>query len=551
MTHAVPHRPLDLLIVGAGFAGLCMLYQARKMGLKARVLEGAPSVGGTWYHNRYPGARVDVESMEYSFQFSEELQQEWRWTERYSPQPELLRYANHVADRFALRRDIQLNTWVQAAHFDDATQRWTVKACTALESAMHTSGSGSGEEVWSAQWLVMATGPLSSPNTPSFPGLDQFKGPVLHTAAWPLTAVDFQGKRVAVIGTGSSGVQSIPLIAEQAEHLTVFQRTPTYVVPARNAALDPIDEARVKADYPGFRSRSKLMRTGFGSELPPREVSALAVDAAERARQFESRWQVGGFHFLGAFSDLMTNEEANRHAAEFVRNKIRGTVLDPVVAARLSPDQVIGCKRLCVGTDYYETYNRANVSLVDISAAPIEAFTAQGLISGQQEHGFDVLVLATGFDAMTGTLMKLDLRGSGGHTIQDKWAAGPANYLGLTVAGFPNFFNIAGPGSTSAFTLGTLAIEHHVNWIVEAIDYSRVHQYQSMVATPEAEQHWVAYVNAAATRSLLLGCNSWYLGANIAGKPRQFMPLAAGFPSYARRCAEAAEQGYQGFAFRR
>lgn len=545
-------RIVDMLIVGAGFSGLCMLHKARELGLNAKVVEAAAGVGGTWYHNCYPGARVDVESMEYSFQFSEALQQEWQWTERYSPQPELLKYANHIADRFEMRRDIELNTRVTGAVFDELERRWKIVARrgTSEELALAAHGRDDGtSQTWSALFLIMACGPLSSPNTPSFKGLESFEGPVLHTARWPHRTIDFTGQRVGVIGTGSSGVQSIPLIAAQAKHLTVFQRTATYVVPARNAPLDPAYVAAVKADYVGFRARSKQMRTGFGSDFPPRNVSALEVDAQEREAQLEARWKVGGFHLLGAFHDIMTHEEANAYAAEFVRNKIREVVKNPATAQLLLPDQVIGCKRLCVGTNYYETYNRDNVELVDVSQAPIDAMTPTGLITGGRHYGFDVLVLATGFDAMTGTLMKLDLRGQGGVSIQEKWKAGPLNYLGLTVAGFPNFFNIAGPGSTSAFTLGTLAIEHHVNWIAGCILYMKSKSYSSAVATDEAEQGWVAYVNRAAHRSLLLGCNSWYLGANIAGKPRQFMPLAAGFPSYAKRCAEVAERDYDGFSF--
>jgi cation diffusion facilitator CzcD-associated flavoprotein CzcO len=545
-------RTVDMLIVGAGFSGLCMLYKARQLGLTAKVVEAAAGVGGTWYHNCYPGARVDVESMEYSFQFSEELQQEWQWTERYSPQPELLKYANHIADRFEMRRDIELHTRVTAAAFDEQKRRWQITS-TRQSSEDRFSGAddtlAQGGQLWSAQFLVMACGPLSSPNTPSFKGLDSFKGPVLHTARWPQHPIDFTGQRVGVIGTGSSGVQSIPLIAAQAEHLTVFQRTATYVVPARNAALDPAYVAAVKADYPGFRARSKQMRTGFGSDFPPRDVSALEVDAEERDQQFEARWKIGGFHLLGAFRDIMTNEEANGYAAQFVRNKILSAVKNPETAKLLLPDQVIGCKRLCVGTDYYETYNRSNVELVDVSQAPVEALTPKGLISGGKTYEFDALVLATGFDAMTGTLMKLDIRGLGGVSIQEKWKSGPLNYLDLTVAGFPNFFNIAGPGSTSAFTLGTLAIEHHVDWIADCIQFMKTKSYATAVATDRAEQDWVAYVNRAAHRSLLSGCNSWYLGANIAGKPRQFMPLAAGFPSYAKRCAEVAEKNYEGFSF--
>ncbi len=545
-------RIVDMLIVGAGFSGLCMLHKARELGLHAKVVEAAAGVGGTWYHNCYPGARVDVESMEYSFQFSEALQQEWQWTERYSPQPELLKYANHIADRFDMRRDIELNSRVTGATFDESDQRWKIVATHGNPAAPSGGRPGQHEDVlqnWSAQFLIMACGPLSSPNTPSFKGLETFEGPVLHTARWPHHSVDFAGQKVGVIGTGSSGVQSIPMIAAQASHLTVFQRTATYVVPARNAPLDPAYVVAVKADYVGFRARSKQMRTGFGSDFPPRDVSVLEVDAQERETQLEARWKIGGFHLLGAFRDIMTNEEANGYAAQFVRDKIQKVVKNPATAQLLLPDQIIGCKRLCVGTDYYETYNRDNVKLVDVSQAPIEALTPKGLMTGGRHYAFDALVLATGFDAMTGTLMKLDIRGLGGVSIQEKWKAGPLNYLGLAISGFPNFFNIAGPGSTSAFTLGTLAIEHHVNWIADCIQFMKAKNYSSAVATEEAEEAWVAYVDKAAHRSLLLGCNSWYLGANIAGKPRQFMPLAAGFPSYAKRCAEVAEKDYEGFSF--
>jgi len=535
MTESKPAQQLDVLIVGAGFAGLYMLLKVRRMGLNARVIEAAGGVGGTWYFNRYPGARVDIQSMEYSFQFSEELQQEWHWTERYAAQPELLRYANHVADRFGLRDGIQLNTRLTGAVFDETAQRWVAQA---------ESG-----EAWSARFLVMASGPLSSPNTPAFKGLNTFRGPVHHTARWPHEPVDFTGKWVGIVGTGSSAIQAIPVIAQQASELTVFQRTASYAVPAHNGPLDPAFEARIKADYAGFRARNRRMAGGFGSELPPNPVSALAASAQEREAAFEQRWRIGGFGLLGAFKDIMLDEQANAHAAEFVRSKIRGIVHDADTARLLSPRQTIGCKRLCVDSGYYATFNRPNVHLVDVSEQAIEEITPTGLKTGglhPGEHTFDMLVLATGFDAMTGTLMRLDLRGRNNVSIQQKWRDGPLNYLGLAVAGFPNLFNVAGPGSTSAFTSVIQSIEHHVEWIAECIAHLDANGHATIEATEQAEAVWVAHVNTVAQRTVYLSCNSWYLGANIPGKPRMFMPLV-GFPPYTDKCAEVAGNGYEGF----
>lgn len=525
--------PLDVLIVGAGFAGLTMLIEARRAGLSARVLEAAGGVGGTWYHNRYPGARVDIQSMEYSFGFDEALQQDWHWTERYASQPELLRYANHIADRFALRDGIQFNTRVAAAAWDEAGQCWQV----------HTERG----QAWTARFVVMAAGPLSTPNTPDLPGLADFKGPVLHTGRWPHQPVDFSGQRVGVIGTGSSGVQAIPVIAGQAAQLTVFQRTATYAVPAHNGPLDADHEARIKADYAGFRQRNLQTRGGFGCETPPNPGYAVNATPAEREAAFEHRWSIGGFAFLGAFDDLLLDPVANEMAAEFVRGKIRSTVHDPATARLLCPSHTIGCKRLCVdSTGYYATFNRPNVQLVDLNAEPIAHFTATGLQAGGRHHALDSLVLATGFDAMTGTLLRLDLRGRGGQTIQHKWAAGPLNHLGLMVNGFPNFFNVVGPGSTSAFTNMTVAIEQHIAWITNCITWLRRQGRHTIEPTADAEAEWIAHVNKLAQRTLYLSCASWYLGANIPGKPRVFMP-AIGFPQYAARCAAVAREGYPGF----
>jgi len=525
---------LDVLIVGAGFGGLYMLHKARASGLRAQVLEAAPSVGGTWYHNRYPGARVDIQSLEYSFGFDEALQQEWHWSERYASQPELLRYANHVADRFGLRDGIRLSTRLASAHWDQAAARWHA-----------TTDSG---ERWTARFLVLATGPLSTPNRPAFDGLESFAGAVHHTADWPHEAVDFTGQRVGVIGTGSSGLQVIPPIAAQALELTVFQRTPAYAVPSHNGPLDAAWEARVKADYAGFRARNREMRGGFGCDTPPYRRSALDVSAEERAERYEARWKIGGFAFLSTFQDLLTDLDANETAAEFVRGKIRQIVRDPDVARQLSPSYPIGCKRLCVDSGgYYETYNRANVRLVDLVERPLERITARGVVAGGREHPLDALVLATGFDAMTGTLTRLDLRGRGGVAMRDKWAPGALNYLGLAIAGFPNLFHLAGAGSTSAFTSVIVSIEHQVDWIAECIAWLDARGLARIEASEEAEAAWMAELRRVAEKTVYLNCNSWYLGANIPGKPRLFMPNAGGFPAYAKRCAEVAARGYEGF----
>jgi cation diffusion facilitator CzcD-associated flavoprotein CzcO len=528
-------RELDVLIVGAGFAGLYALMKMRRMGLEALALEAAPSVGGTWYANRYPGARVDIQSLDYSFSFSEELQQEWRWSERYASQPELLAYANHVADRFGLRDGVRLNTRVRQAHFDAAARRWRVVADDGRR--------------WTARFVIMATGPLSAPNTPAFEGLASFAGEALHSARWPHEPVDFTGRRVAVIGTGTSAVQIIPTIAPETKSLTVFQRTAAYVVPAHNGPLDPAHEAKIKADYAGHRARNRLTRIGFNSEIPVGKRSALDASAAELEAAFEERWRIGGFAFLGAFVDLMADLRANALAAEFVRGKIREIVADPSTAELLSPRQPIGCKRLAVDSvGYYETFNRPNVTLVDVSRRPIEAVTPRGLIAGGREYECDALILATGFDAVTGALTAIDLRGRGGLSIKDKWRDGPQNYLGLATAGFPNLFNVAGAGSTSAFTCVILSIEHHIDWIADCIAWLDAHSLETIEATEQAESDWMAFVASVATQTVFFDCDSWYLGANVPGKARVFMPLASGFPIYAERCAAVAREGYAGFA---
>jgi len=523
---------VDAVIVGAGFAGMYMLHRLRGLGMRAQVFEAGHGVGGTWFWNRYPGAQCDVDSMEYSYQFSDDLQQEWDWSSRYASQPEILRYANHVADRFDLRRDIRFETRVSTAVFEEDDNRWTIR----------TDG---GDEV-SAQYLIMATGCLSSTNTPAFEGLDTFAGEIHHTGRWPHEGVDFTGQRVAVIGTGSSGVQSIPIIAAQAAELTVFQRTAAWVVPAHNAPLDPALQQETKDDYAGFRRRNSETMVAFGSRTPGNEDSVLDTDPDERDRQFEARWQQGGLPFLGAFGDLMFDPAANACAADFVRGKILAAVDDPAVAELLCPDTLIGCKRLCVGTDYYETYNRPNVHLVDVSDTPIDEITPTGARVGDDVYAFDCLVLATGFDAMTGALLAIDIRGRGGTSLGEAWAAGPRTYLGLGIVGFPNLFTISGPGSPSVLTNMIVSIEQHVNWIADCVAYLRDHGQAAIEATPEAQDFWVDYVNSIAELTLYPSCNSWYLGANVPGKTRVFMPLL-GFPPYVEQCNDVAAKGYEGF----
>ena len=509
-----------------------MLHKLRGQGMTARVFEAGSGVGGTWYWNRYPGARCDVDSLEYSYQFDEALQQEWKWSERYAPQPELLRYAEHVAERFGLKSGIQFNTRVEAASYDEAAGRWSVTA-------------GDGVQT-SAQFLILATGCLSSAKLPEIEGRGQFAGESYHTGRWPHHAVDFSGKRVGVIGTGSSAIQSIPIIAGQAKSLVVFQRTPTYTVPARNGPINPEYEARIKSDYAGFRARNSRMPNAFSSSFPRNEASALSVGAEQREKAFEERWQHGGLPFLGAFNDLLLNGEANAAAAGFVRNKIREIVKDPVTAARLEPRQTIGCKRLCVDTDYYATFNRPNVHLVDLRESPLEAITPAGVRSGDAEHAFDCLVFATGFDAMTGSLMAIDIRGRAGLALRDKWHDGPRSYLGLGSAGFPNLFTISGPGSPSVLTNMMVSIEQHVDWIGGCLAWMRLQRHTRIEATSQAEAAWGEHVNAVADRTLYPTCNSWYLGANVPGKPRVFMPLV-GFPPYVEKCNEVAARGYEGF----
>jgi cyclohexanone monooxygenase len=523
---------VDVVVVGAGFAGLYALYRLREDGWSVQGFEAGSGVGGTWYWNRYPGARCDVASIEYSYSFSDDLQQEWDWSERYATQPEILRYLDHVADRFDLRPLIRFDTRVEAAVFDEATRTWELRT--------------SDGERTRARFVVMATGCLSTANLPDIPGRDSFEGEVLHTGRWPHHPVDLGGKRVGVIGTGSSAIQAIPVIAEQAAQLVVFQRTPNYSVPAHNHPLEPSDLEAVKANYADLRERNRRTMVGFGGWGRGPGGAALGQSDDERQRALEERWSDGGLSFLGVFNDVVFNPAANDIVADFVRSKIRTAVDDPAVADRLSPTSPIGCKRMCVDTRYYETFNRPNVRLVDLRETPIEAVTPAGVRTAAEHFDLETLVFATGFDAMTGTLMRIDIRGRDGVTLQEEWAEGPRTYLGLGVPGFPNLFIITGPGSPSVLTNMVTSIEHHVEWIGDCLAHMRAEGHDTIEANPQAAEDWGAYVNAVAGTTLFQTCNSWYLGANIPGKPRVFMPLF-GFAPYVATCDDVAAKGYRGF----
>ena len=531
--HRAGVESYDVVVVGAGFAGMYMLHRLRGQGMTARVYEQGSGVGGTWYWNRYPGARCDVESMQYSYSFSDELQQEWDWSERYAPQPEILKYANHVADRFDLRRDIQFDTRVERAEFDEGTNLWSVTV-------------SDGKTV-TARYVVLATGCLSNARKPDIKGLDRFRGKVYHTGNWPHEPVDFTGLRVGVIGTGSSSIQSVPVIAEQARHVTVFQRTANFSIPARNARLTEEERQAFRARYPEIRRFAREeARNGIYTELPDR--GALDDGDNERRAKYESRWQRGGLTFLSVYNNLALDQAANDTAANFVREKITEIVKDPETAKRLQPnDHPIGSKRICIDTDYYAAFNRPNVTLADIRSNPIEEITENAVRVGGKDYEIDALVLATGFDAMTGSVAKIDIRGRDGRTLNQKWAEGPRTYLGLMSAGFPNLFVITGPGSPSVLSNMIVSIEQHVDWIADCLGYMRERGLDTMEAQMDAEDKWVAHVNEVAYATLYPQANSWYMGANIPGKPRIFMPYIGGVGPYRKICNDVAAKGYEGF----
>jgi cation diffusion facilitator CzcD-associated flavoprotein CzcO len=511
-----------------------MLYSLRKLGLSARVYEAGNNVGGTWYWNRYPGARCDVESMEYSYSFSDELQEEWHWTERYASQPEILRYINHVADRCDLRRDIQFETRVTSAVFNEAANGWNIQT-------------DRGDRI-SAQFCIMATGCLSAAQVPAYRGLETFDGRWYHTGNWPQEGVDFTGQRVGVIGTGSSAIQSIPHIAEQAAHLFVFQRTPNFSIPAHNVSLDQQYEQTFKANFAEYRQLTRKSDTGFGIKVPGNNQSALEATPEERQQAYGTGWVRGAITFGRAFNDLSINREANETAAEFVRTKIRETVRDPTVAEKLLPrDYPFGTKRLCVDTNYYATFNRQNVTLVDIKSDPIVEITPKGLRTQDSIYELNSIVFATGYDAMTGALFKIDIRGRDGLTLKEKWADGPTTYLGIMPAGFPNLFIITGPGSPSVLSNMIVSIEQHVEWVAECISFLRQRAIKGIEANEEAENSWMAHVSEVASLTLYPQANSWYVGANIPGKPRIFMPYIGGLVAYRLKCDEVAAKDYEGF----
>ena len=527
-------RRVDAVVVGAGFAGLYMLVRLRELGLKTQVFEAGDGVGGTWYWNRYPGARCDVESMQYSYSFSEALQQEWQWTERYPRQEEILRYINHVADRFELRPDIRFETRVTAAAYDAAGQQWTVRT-------------DKGDTVV-ARFLISAGGCLSAGRVPDIPGLDSFKGKWYHTGNWPHHTVDFSGQRVGVIGTGSSGIQAIPAIARQASQVVVFQRTPNFSIPAWNRPLPRDEQQAWKANYAEHREKALATRSGILYEYSQRATSEATPQ--ERQQEYERRWQRGGANFTHAFNDIFVNKQSNDSAAEFVRDKIRGIVKDPEVAALLAPtDHAIGTKRICVDTDYYQTFNEAHVRLVDLRATPITDIVAAGIRTPATTYELDSIVFATGYDAVTGALDRIDIRGPGGRALKEKWSEGPRTYLGIMTAGFPNLFFITGPGSPSVLTNVVVAIEQHVDWIARCLQHMQTRQLGVAEPTASAEDAWVERVNQVAAGTLFPSTKSWYMGANIPGKPAVFLPFVGGFGNYRAICEEVVMQAYRGFQF--
>ncbi len=528
-TGAEPIKQFDAIVIGAGVAGLYQLYRLRELGLSVLCLEDGGGVGGTWYWNRYPGCRFDSESETYGYSFSKELQQEWDWKEHYSGQPENERYLNFVADKFDLRRNIQFNSHVTAATYDKAANLWEVQ----LESGQRMR----------CQFLVAAVGILSARYIPPFEGIDSFRGQSYHTSRWPKEKVDFSGKRVAVIGTGATAVQLIPIIAKEVAHLTVFQRTPNYCAPLRNSEVSEETQRRFKATYDEIHKKCLETPAGFPYDFDRRR--AMEVPKEERLKFYEELWALPGFKkWLGNFRDIMTDPVANEDFAEFVRNKIRARVKDPAVAEKLVPkDHPFGAKRIPLETEYYEAYNRDNVLLVDVRETPIERITPKGIKTTDREYEFDIIIYATGFDAITGALTRIDIRGETGQTLKEKWAGGPRTYLGLQTAGFPNFF-IA---TNTAFCNYTVCAEKVVEWITDCIRYVRDHNYSRIAPSPEAEDAWVKHVNEVGSQTLLSGTKSWFVGDNIPGKAHAILLYANTAPAYRAKIAEVAEKGYEGF----
>ena len=525
---------VDVVVVGAGFSGLYLLYRLRKAGFSTRVFERGGDVGGTWYWNRYPGARCDVESLQYSYSFDEQLQQDWHWPEKFSAQPDILAYANHVADRFNLKKDIEFNIEVKASWFDENLKTWKITTNT-------------GEEI-NAQYFIMATGCISTTQIPNIKGLSDYVGNTFHTGDWPHEEVDFSGQSIAVIGTGSSGIQSIPVLAKQAKKLTVFQRTPNYSIPSQN---EPMTKKYERSWKDVYSERRKEMRySAHGSLKDLNDVPALSVDEDQRQELYTKRWAIGGTGFLGSFNDLLTNADANYTAAEYVRQQIKRVVKDKETAEILCPRSYpIGTKRICIDTGYFETYNRENVKLVDIRKKPIQRLVTDGIIVDDQLYPFDSIIFATGFDAMTGSIFNVDIKGRDGLALKEKWNAGPKTYLGLMSASFPNLFMITGPGSPSVKSNMIMSIEQHVDLVIETLLSMRRKGLSVVEPELEAENKWVDHVQEVANKTLFPQANSWYMGANIPGKPRLFMPYIGGVGAYREICEEIVANNYRGFKF--
>ena len=532
--HLNPAETVDAVVVGAGFSGMYQLHRLREMGLSVQVFEAGEDVGGTWFWNRYPGARVDIESMAYSFSFSKELEQDWVWSEKYSPQPELLRYAQHVADRFDLKRNITFNTRVESAHFDDDKDEWLITTeC--------------GKRV-RARYFVMATGVLSAAKTPDIAGRDSFKGETYQTGLWPKEGVDFTGKRVAVIGTGSSAVQSIPLIAEEADELVVYQRTAAFSTPAFNRPLTNSEIDEMKGNYDQYRQDQRLSPAGIPN--PERQLErVMDVPKEERQRRFEAAWDEGLLTgLMSTFLDIQTDEAANHEVSEFIRKRIRNTVKDKQTADDLTPKAFpYSTKRPCIDTNYYETYNRDNVSLVNLRRTPIEKITEDSIETGEGARAFDAIVYATGFDAMTGPLLRVDIRGRGGKRLVDAWIDGPTSYLGIAIHGFPNMFTITGPSSPSVLSNMLVSIEQHVDWVADCIGWMNENGKTTIEPSDEAEKEWAEHTAQLAGMTLFPKADSWYMGANVPGKPRMFLAYVGGVGAYRLICDQIAATGYHGF----
>jgi len=525
----------DAVIIGAGFAGLRALNTLRGMGKRVVVLEASEGVGGVWYHNGYPGARCDVESYDYSYSFSPELEQEWRWSERYATQPEILRYINHVADRFDLRKDICFQTRMVSAKYDEAAARWTIR-------------SEDGRE-WVARFFVMCVGQLSTTKTPTYPGQDSFKGEIIHSGVWPKHQVEFAGKRVAIIGTGSSGMQMTPVIAKEAAQLTVFQRTANYSIPAANAPVTDEEDRQVKANYRARREQAWNSPTGLG--FMPNRQSALDVSPEERERVYEAAWNRYGFGFALAYHDILLSKPANDTAAEFIRRKIGAVINDPVVRDKLTPKgHPFAARRPSVDSGYYQAFNRDNVELADLRESPIVEFTPEGIRTTAKSHAFDIIIFATGFDAFTGSLLKPEIVGRGGNTLRAKWSAGPVTHLGVSVADFPNMLIVVGPGSPSLLSNVMVSTEEQIDWLATLIRKMDAERLVEFEADRQAEREWVQHVNDRAKETLYLTADSYYNGAEVAGKPRVFMPYSGGVRGYRRILQKCAAEGYTGFHLR-